>query len=120
MAGKKAFEDGLRAQLDDWTAIVGRLRAKVELEHGDTRMKLMTEIEDLAAYQRRAETYLQELHDARDDAWKDMKPDIETMRGQMRQVLDRAWKRIRIEPTTPADLPGDEAADPEALPHKSS
>lgn len=119
MDDKKAFEDGLRAQLDEWTAIVGRLRAKVEKEHGDTRMKLMTEIEELAAYRRRAETYLEELHDAQGDAWKDMKSDFETVRGQMRQALDRAWKRIEIEPTTAADLPGDETVNPEALPHKS-
>ena len=46
-----------------------------------------------------------------------MKTDIETTRGQMCQALVRAWKRIEIEPATPADLPSDEAANPEALPH---
>lgn len=96
MEGKKALEDELRAQLDEWSAIVGRLRAKVEKEHGDVRMNLMAEVEELAAYQRRAETYLRELHDAQGDTWKDMKPDIELVRGRMRQALDRAWKRIEI------------------------
>ncbi len=57
MERKETFEADLRAQLDEWTAIVGRLRAKVENEHGDTRIKLMTEIEDLVGYQRRAETF---------------------------------------------------------------
>ena len=56
--GVTPFEDGLREQLDEWTAIVARLRAKVESEHGDTRIKPMTEIEELAAHQTRAETYL--------------------------------------------------------------
>ena len=120
MEGKKAFEDELRAQLDEWTAIVGRLRAKVESEHGDIRMKLMTEVEELAAYRRRAETYLQEVHEAQGDAWKGMKSDIESARAEMRQALDRAWKRIEVEPTTTAGVTSDEAADPEALPHKSS
>lgn len=120
MEGKEAFENELRAQLDEWIAVVGRLRAKVENEHGDVRMNLMAEVERLAAYQKRAETYWRELHDAQGDAWKDMKTDIEMARGEMRQALDRAWKRIEIAPTTGARLPGEEAADPEALPHKSS
>jgi hypothetical protein len=120
MERKETFEADLRTQLDEWTAIVGRLRAKVEDEHGATRIKLMTEIEDLAGYQRRAEMYLQELHEAKGDAWKDMKPDIETAQGQMRQAMDRAWKRIEIEPAPSADLTRDETGDAEALPHKSS
>lgn len=115
MERKDAFEDALRAQLDEWSAVVARLRAKVESEHGDTRIKLMSEIENLATYQRQAETYLQEVHDAKDDAWKNMKSDIEAVQGQMRQALDRAWKRIEIEPQTGPGAPGG-PADPEIPP----
>ena len=111
MEGKEVFENELRTQLDDWIAVVGRLRAKVEKEHGEVRMNLMAEVENLAAYQRRAETYWRELHDAQSDAWKEMKPDLELVRGEMRQALDRAWKRIEIVPTTAASSTGEEAAE---------
>lgn len=84
MEEKAKLETDLQARLDEFNAIVGRLRAKVEDEHGDTRIMLMTEIETLAGYQRRAETYLQELHESKGDAWKDMKSDIEAEQGRMR------------------------------------
>ena len=112
MKGKEAFEDELRAQLDEWSAIVDRLRAKVEAEFGEVRMNLMAEIEELATYQRRAEAYLQEVHQAQGDAWKDMKSDIESTRAEMRRALDRAWKRIQISPTAAERATDDEAADP--------
>lgn len=111
MDGRVEFENEVRAQLDEWAAIVGRLRAKVEDEHGDIRMNLMIEIERLVAYQRRAETYLQELHDAQSDAWKNLKPYIESTRDEMRQALDRAWKLIMIAPTTARGTPGEGAAE---------
>ncbi|MCZ7676568.1 MAG: hypothetical protein M5U35_12835 [Roseovarius sp.] len=120
MEGREAFENELRAQLDEFIAIVGRMRAKVETEHGDLQMKLMAEVDNLAAYQRRAETYLQELREARGDAWKDMKSDFELAQGEIRQALDRAWKRIRIDPTAAAHSTGEDASDPEAFPHRSS
>lgn len=40
-----------------------------------------------------------------------MKPDIELARGEMRQPLDRAWKRIEIAPTTAANSMGEDAAE---------
>lgn len=113
MDGKVALENELRAQLEEWAAVVGRLRAKAEREHGDLRMDLMAEVERLAAYQRRAETYLRELHETQAGAWKDMLPGLELARGEMRQALDRAWKRIRIDPAGAADPAGDEADDPD-------
>lgn len=103
MEGKEAYEDDLHSQLDEWTAIVGRLRAKVENDYGDVQMILMEEVEGLAAYTRRAQTYLQELHESHGDAWKAMKPGIELVRDEMRQALDRAWKRIEIKPAVNGD-----------------
>lgn len=119
MAGKEAFEKELRAQLDEWTDIVGRLRAKAESEHGEMRMNLVAEVERLAAYQKRAETYLRELREAQGDAWADLKSAIELARGEMRQALDRAWKRIEITPATAASSASEEPVDPEALPQRS-
>ncbi len=68
MEDKATLENKLQAQLDEWTAIVGRLRAKAEQAHGDVRMTFMADIEELAAYQKRAETYLHELHQTQGDA----------------------------------------------------
>ncbi|MCL4676853.1 MAG: hypothetical protein KJZ59_12780 [Pararhodobacter sp.] len=106
MDGKTALEQELQAQLDEWIAIVGRLRAKVENEHGDLRMTLMAEVDRLVAYQKRAETYVQELRDAPGDAWKGMTTQLDLARGEMRQALDRAWKRIEIKPESGAPEDG--------------
>lgn len=96
MESKEAFEDELRAQLDEWTAIVGRLRVKAEKTQGVIRMNLMAEVDKLVEYQSTAETYIQELQQAQGDAWKGMKSDIELTRGQMSQAMERAWKLIEI------------------------
>jgi hypothetical protein len=93
---KAALEIKLQAQLDEWTAVVSRLRAKADKAHGDLRMAFMADIDELAAYQERAETYLHELNQTQGDAWKDMEHDIELVQGEMRQAMDRAWKRIKI------------------------
>ena len=90
MEAKNSFENILQAQLDAWTAIVGRLRANAEKAHADLRRSLMAEVEVLAAYQRKAQTYIQKFHQAKDDVWTGMKPDIDFVRAEMGQAMDRA------------------------------
>ncbi len=94
MDRKETYQDKLRAQLDEFTALIARLRVEAEKTQGEMRLNHMAEIEELRAYRRRAETYLEELQRAQGEAWKDMRSGIEAAREEMGEALKRAWKRF--------------------------
>ncbi len=94
MYKKEAYQDKLRAQLDDFTSVIARLRVEAEKTQGEMRLNHMAEIEELRGYKKRAETYLDELQHAQGEAWKDMRSGLETARAEMGEALKRAWGRF--------------------------
>lgn len=94
MDRRETYQDELQSRLDDFAAVIARLRVEAEKTQGEMRLNHMAEIEELRAYRRRAETYLEELRQAPGDTWKELKPGIETARAEMGQALKRAWKRF--------------------------
>ncbi|MAL77741.1 MAG: coiled coil domain-containing protein [Sneathiella sp.] len=93
--GKKEFENKLRAQLDQWEAEINRLRAKADVAQAEARVKYHEEIEELRVQKREAEARLDELNNAGDDAWEDMKAGMESAWKNLGDAVNKAAARFK-------------------------
>lgn len=80
---KKAYEQKLQAQLDEFGAEISKLQAKADQASADARLEYHKQIEELHTMQREAGNKLAQLKESGDDAWEDLKAGI-----------DRAWTSL--------------------------
>lgn len=76
MSMKEAYEQKLQAQLDEWSADIDKLKAKVDGADADLQLEYYKQIEKLRSMKDTAEDKLIELKGASDDAWEDLKAGI--------------------------------------------
>ncbi|AXY41947.1 coiled coil domain-containing protein [Halomonas alkalicola] len=81
MSNREAYEQKLRAKLDEWQAEIDKLRAKARGAEADARIEREKEAERLEAKREEMRHKLKELREAGDDAWDDL-----------RDGAERAWK----------------------------
>lgn len=81
MSNREAYEQKLRAKLDEWQAEIDKLRAKARGAEADARIEREKEAERLEAKREEMRHKLKELREASDDAWDDL-----------RDGAERAWK----------------------------
>lgn len=73
MSMKKAYEEKLQAQLDEWNAEIEKLKAKADKAEADAKIEYYEQIEKLREQQQEAQAKLNELRRAGEDAWEDLK-----------------------------------------------
>lgn len=81
MSNREAYEQKLRAKLDEWQAEIDKLRAKARGAEADARIEREKEAERLEAKREEMRQKLKEMREAGDDAWDDL-----------RDGAERAWK----------------------------
>lgn len=77
MSKKEAYQQKLQAQLAGWRADIDKLKAKADEAGADAKIKLNRQAEDLQSKLDAAESKLDELGDASEDAWEAMKSGVE-------------------------------------------
>lgn len=95
MNTKQAYEEKLKAQLDEWNARIELLKAKAENKKADSRVKYNETIEKLQAKKSLADDRLQELERASDDAWRDLKGGVESAWDELGSAVKSAWERYK-------------------------
>ncbi len=80
METKKAYEERLQAQLDEWSAKIDVLKAKARKSKSDSEVKYAEEVEKLEQKKKAAREKLADFRQAGESAWQDLK-----------DGLDRAW-----------------------------
>ncbi|MCB1747255.1 MAG: coiled coil domain-containing protein [Gammaproteobacteria bacterium] len=83
MSLKASYEEMMQDQLDQWSAEIERLEARVQLADAQARVAYLEQIEDLRSQRDAARGRLEELRDAGNDAWEDLKAG-----------MDAAWKSL--------------------------
>lgn len=78
MSMKKAHEQKLQGQLDEWSAEIDKLKAKADSAEADAQLKYNKQIEELRSMRDAASKKLGELKEAGDDAWEDLKAGIDS------------------------------------------
>ena len=94
MSNKQAYQQKVQAQLDEWSAEIDKLRAKADKADADAQIALNREIDDLRDKKNQAREKLDELSDASEGAWEDLKTGIEAASNQLGQALRSAQSRF--------------------------
>jgi len=81
MSNREAYEQKLRAKLDEWQAEIDKLRAKARGAEADARIEREKEADRLEAKREEMRHKLKEMREAGDEAWDDL-----------RDGAERAWK----------------------------
>ena len=95
MEKKKAYEEKLQAQLDEWDAKIDTLKAKAAKAEADTKVNYQETIEELEKKRADAKKRLQELREAGDDAWTDLKKGIDEAWSNFGSAVKSAMDRFK-------------------------
>jgi chromosome segregation ATPase len=82
---RRAYEEKLDAQLNEWNAQIALLRAKAENARASSKIHYYKTIDDLEEKRNAAKTKLRELKAAGEEAWDDLKTGAE-----------KAWAEVKI------------------------
>jgi hypothetical protein len=74
---RKAYEEKLEAQLEEWNAQTALLKAKADKAKAEAKIEYYKNIEALQRRHDEAGKKLHELKSAGDEAWEDLKTAIE-------------------------------------------
>lgn len=94
MSMKKAYEKKLEAKLEEWNADINKLKAKADSAEADTQLEYYKQIDVLRTKQDEAKKKLNELKDASDDAWEDLKVGIESAWESLGSSIKSAMSRF--------------------------
>lgn len=95
MSEKSAYLKQLEAQLEEWDAEIGRLRARAKTAQAEAQLESEEQLKELRA--RRKETFdrMEELRQAGEGAWQDMKAGLEGALLSFQNAIDKARARFR-------------------------
>lgn len=95
MSLKQAYEQKLKAQLDEWKTEIDNLKARADKAEADVQLEYYKQIESLREKQETARNKLHELENASEDAWEDLKAGIEIARDDLRDAIKSATSRFK-------------------------
>ena len=95
MSMKKAYQNKLQAQLDEWSAEIDKLKAKADRAEADAQLEYYKEIGELRSMQKEASSKLLELKNSSDDAWEDLKAGMDSSWNMVGNALKSAASRFK-------------------------
>ena len=94
MSEKQAYEKKVRAQYDEWSAEIDKLKAKANSVEADMQLEYEEKIKELRVLQDAAEEKLEELKNSSDDAWEDVKSGLDAAWDSLGNALRSARSRF--------------------------
>jgi predicted nuclease with TOPRIM domain len=92
---RKAYEEKLDAQLKEWGAQIGLLKAKADNAKADVKIEYYKTIEALQSKLNEARTKLRELKTASDEVWEDIKTGAEKVWAEVKTAYHDASSRFK-------------------------
>jgi multidrug resistance efflux pump len=92
---RKAYEEKLDAQLDEWSAQIDLLKAKADKAKAEVKIEYYKTIETLQHKQNDAKAKLRELKTAGDEAWEDLKTGAEKVWAEVKTAYHDASSRFK-------------------------
>ena len=92
---RKAFEEKLDAQLEEWNAQIALLKAKADKAKADAKIEYYKTIEALQHKQDETRTKLHELKTAGDEAWEDLKTGAEKAWAEVKTAFHLATSKFK-------------------------
>jgi hypothetical protein len=95
MEKRKAYEEKLDAQLQEWSAQISLLKAKADNAKADVKIEYYKIIEAFQRKQNEAKTKLGELKKAGDEAWEDVRTGAEKAWAEVKTAYHDASSRFK-------------------------
>lgn len=92
---RKAYEEKLDAQLEEWNAQITLLKAKADKAKVEAKIEYYKTIEALQHKQDEARTKLEELRTAGDEAWEDLKTGAEKAWNEVKTAFQSAASKFK-------------------------
>lgn len=92
---RKAYEEKLDAQLEEWNAQIALLKVRADKARAEAKIEYYKTIEALQHRQDEAETKLQELKTAGDEAWEDLKTGAEKAWAEVKSAFHDATSKFK-------------------------
>ena len=92
---RKAFEEKLDAQLEEWNAQIALLKAKADKAKAEAKIEYYKTIEALQHKQDETRTKLHELKTAGDEAWEDLKTGAEKAWTEVKTAFHLAASKFK-------------------------
>lgn len=94
MSNKEAYKQKVRAQLDEWKAEADKLRAKIKKNQADKKIDSQKYLDELKEKQKRVRAKLEQLEDASEDAWEDLKDGLEKTSAELKQTFTKVRSKF--------------------------
>lgn len=92
---RKAYEEKLDAQMEEWNAQIALLKARADKGKAEAKIEYYKTIEALQHKQDEARTKLHELKTAGDEAWEDLKTGAENVWAEVRAAFHDAISKFK-------------------------
>jgi putative sterol carrier protein len=90
MQNRDVYVKKVEAQLDEWDADIQKLKARAKKASADAKLEYKSRIDMLKRKQTEAGDKLDELKNASDDAWEDLKQGLENATNALGSSLKSA------------------------------
>ena len=95
MDKRKAYEEKLDAQLEEWSAQIALLKARADKAKAEAKIEYYKTIEALQHRQDEARAKLHELKTAGDEAWEDLKAGAEKAWAEVKSAFHDAISKLK-------------------------
>ena len=95
MSLKRAYEQKLKARLDEWKTDIDKPKSRVEKAEADVQLEYYKQIESWRKKQEAAHNRLNELEHAGEDAREELKAGIEIARDDLHDSMKSATSRFK-------------------------
>ena len=92
---RKAYEDKIDAQLEEWNVQIALLKARADKAKADAKLEYYKTIDTLQHKQNEAGTKLHELKNAGDDAWEGLKTGAEKAWDEVKAAFHSAGSKFK-------------------------
>jgi uncharacterized coiled-coil DUF342 family protein len=95
MSKKQAYEEKFKAQLDELSAKIDVLKAKAKQAEASVKTEYYATIDELLKKRTEAQNRLEDLREAGDGAWEDMKQGVEESWAAFSAAVKAAASRFQ-------------------------
>lgn len=95
MSSRDEYIRKMQAKLEEWNAEIDALTAKADKVTADVKNEYNEQIESLKAKQAAARQKIEELQQAGEGAWEDLKSGIELAWSAIGEAIDSARSRFK-------------------------
>lgn len=95
MGMKESYQEKMDAQLAEWQAKIDTLKAKADKAEAKQKINYYEQIESLRTKQQKLQEKLDELRNAGEGAWEEVKAGVESAWQDLKGAVEKATEKFK-------------------------